>query len=306
MKAISLGLFLALPLACATPEEPSDEGSAGKNKPEEAARKDVDLTKRQCRGVHLVYTVPTAKAAYIEVTPEKTCAGTYFCALGFKTGYLGIQDLGDRKRLAIFTVWEPGYTGETLLQGPKEPGTQVVLVEKGENVFDGFWGGEDATGQSRLPFRWETGKPVRFFLEAKPIGGFTDFTARIFDPVLLKWKLIATFRTRTTAPGFEGLYSFIEDFRRNYDSARVIHRASYTNGWVMDLTGKWVPILEAKFTGDTTPSGNIDAGPLAGGFFLQTGGDTENKTTRLRLRMNFQLKDEKPESPESIAGLLRP
>jgi len=279
-----------------TPEE--------KAKAEEKARKDGDLVKRQCRTVHLAYDMPKAKAAYMEITPEKSSPGTYFCALAFDLGYVGLQDLGNNKRMAVFSVWQPGEP--SVLQGTPEPipeDKRVTLVEKSENVDDGHFGPDGSGGQARLIIPWEPGKPVRFFVQAKVDGQQTEFTARIFEPGLGKWELLATFRSHSNGIPLQGLYSFIEDFRRNFESAKVIHRATYDNGWLLDTDGNWQPILTARFTADKTPSNNIDAGLVPTGFFLQTGGATENKGVKLWQKMTREAKGERP---EELPGLLRP
>ena len=280
------------------------EPAAVETKAEEKARKDAELVKRQCRSVHLGYQAPKAKAAYIEVVPEKTADGTYFCALGFDMGYFGIQDLGDGKKIAIFSVWEPGDPFDFKAHPDQIPADKRVgMLEKGEGVIDGRFGGEGTGGQSKLPLPWETGKPVKFLVQAKAVGEFTEFTGHVYDPVGQKWRLMATFRTHSKGIPLQGLYSFVEDFRRDYDSADIVHRASYDNGWVLDLEGRWQPLLNATFSGDVTPSTNIDAGPVASGFFLQTGGDTKNNTTKLWQMMNREAKGERP---EGVAKLIRP
>ena len=271
---------------------------------EEKARNDAALVNRQCRSIHLGYQTPKAKAAYVEVTPEKSAAGTYFCALGFDMGYFGIQDLDDGKKIALFSVWEPGDAFDFKAHPDQVPeDKRVGLLEKGEGVIDGRFGGEGTGGQSKLPFEWKAGKPTGFFVQAKPLGEFTEFTGHIFDPTTNQWRLMATFRTHSKGIPLQGIYSFIEDFRRDHESAKIVHRASFDNGWVLDLDGKWQPMLSAKFTGDDTPSINIDAGPIPGGFFLKTGGDTENKTTKLWQQMTREAGGERPTGLEKLIRL---
>jgi hypothetical protein len=254
----------------------------------------VDLVKRQCRSVHLGYETPKSKAAYIEVIPQKSAPGTYFCALGFHMGYFGIQELADGKKIALFSIWEPeNAVGDE----------RVSLIEKGDAVLDQRFGGEGTGGQSRMEFPWETGKPVRFLAQAKPDGEFTEFSGHIHDPAQAKWRLMATFRTRSKGISLEGLYSFIEDFRRNYESAGIAREAVFQNGWVLGLDGKWLAMEKARFTGDVTPSTNIDAGAVPGGFFLKTGGDTAPKTTKLWETMTRTATSNRP---DGLENLLRP
>lgn len=44
----------------------------------------------------------------------------------------------------------------------------------------------------------------------------------------------------------------------------------------------WVPLDKARFTADANPVLNFDAGETVGCYFLATGGNIENKTTKLR------------------------
>ncbi len=259
-----------------------------------AAPDPAELVKRQCRSVHLGYETPRAHAAYLEVVPQKSAPGTYFCALGFHMGYFGIQELADGKKIALFSVWEPeNATGDE----------RVKLVEKGDAVVDKRFGGEGTGGQSRMDFPWEPGEIVRFFAQAKPDGDFTEFTGHIYDSAQAKWRLMATFRTRSKGHALEGLYSFIEDFRRNYESAGISRTATFQNGWILDLSGKWLPIEKARFTADVTPSTNIDAGPATGGFFLKTGGETKAETTKLWGKMKSSANGK---LPANLEKLLRP
>jgi len=304
MKVPLLLLLLCLfAVLHAEPAPPLDD-AAKRTQAEEKTKRNADLMNRQCRSIHLGYQTPKAKAAYLEVVPEKSTAGTYFCAMGFDMGYFGIQELGDGKKIAILSVWEPGDAFDFKAHPDQIPeDKRVGMLEKGEGVIDGRFGGEGTGGQSKLPFEWEVGKPTKFFVQAKPVGEFTEFTGHIFDPAQNKWRLMATFRTHSKGIPLQGLYSFVEDFRRNYESAKIVHRASYRNGWVLDLEGKWQPMLSAKFTGDVTPSVNIDAGPIPGGFFLQTGGDTAQNTTKLWSKMTREAKGD---PPVDLDKLLRP
>lgn len=67
----------------------------------------------------------------------------------------------------------------------------------------------------------------------------------------------------------------------------------FGNGWVRSTAGDWEPLGKARFTGDSNPATNVDAGPAGAGFFLATGGATENKTTKLRDLMTRAAGDAK-------------
>jgi hypothetical protein len=63
---------------------------------------------------------------------------------------------------------------------------------------------------------------------------------------------------------------------------------------VKSTTGEWASLAKARFTADANPVLNIDAGPAGSRFFLATGGDTENKTTKLKETI---ARDGKPGDP---------
>ena len=48
-----------------------------------------------------------------------------------------------------------------------------------------------------------------------------------------------------------------------------------------------MPLRKARFTADSNPVLNIDAGSVGGHYFLATGGAIENKTTKLRAIINL-------------------
>ena len=91
-----------------------------------------------------------------------------------------------------------------------------------------------------------------------------------------------TFSTITNGARLKGYYSFVEDFRRNKVSTTKERRASFGNGWVRSAKGDWLSLDKARFTADANPVVNIDGGAINGRYFLATGGDISNTTTKLR------------------------
>jgi len=61
-----------------------------------------------CRSVHLGYPMPEGNAFYNEITVRSSAKGTYFMVCGWNKGYFGIQEQGNGKKLAIFSVWDSG------------------------------------------------------------------------------------------------------------------------------------------------------------------------------------------------------
>ncbi len=248
-----------------------------------SAAPDLEMErKRQCRSVHLGYEMKEATALYNEVVVQKSAPGTYFCALGFNKGYFGLQELSNGKKLIIFSVWDNSHTDD---KHSVDESKRARVLEKGAGVRTGRFGGEGTGAQSFYDYDWKIGETVRFLVQAKQVedGGtkFTDFQGWFYDNKRKKWQLMTTLRTPTAGIKLRGGYSFVEDFKRDYKSAKISRRALFQNTWALLPEGKWQPLTKAKFTGDRNPSLSIDAGKEGDGFFLQTGGETTMKTSKL-------------------------
>lgn len=227
---------------------------------------------RAARSVHLVYPAPEAEAFYTELTVERSVPGSYFMACGFSHGYFGMQEQGKGRKVVLFSVWDP-TRGDDARNVPVEQ--RVEIVHQDRDVEVKRFGGEGTGGQCFFKYDWQVGQTCRFLVRAKVEGETTAYAGYFYLPQSKTWKHLVTFRTRTGGQRLRGLYSFIEDFRRDSKSATEIRRAMFGNGWV--LAGDWKPLLAARFTASnskTEARESIDAGVVDGNFYLQTGGDT--------------------------------
>ena len=253
-------------------------------------------TPRACRSVHLWYAAdPPARAAeadafYNEITVEKSAPGTYFMACGFKMGYFGIQQLANGKKVVLFSVWEPGR-GNDPSATPEQ--RRVKAVDVGNNVRVKRFGGEGTGGQSFYDYDWQVGQACRFAVFAKPDGERTQFAGYFYVAEEDRWQHLATFSTLANGHLLSGLYSFVEDFRRDGESATRSRRAQFGNGWVR-AGQQWLPLTGARFTADQTQTLNIDSGVADDRFFLATGGDVENSNTPLNQSAQLKPHDRKP------------
>ena len=253
-----------------------------------------------CRSVHFGYTAEAGTAFYVEATVRASAPGTYFCAVGFNSGYFGIQELGNGKKLAIFSVWDP-TAGDDPKTVPEEK--RVKTLHKGEGVRVGRFGGEGTGGQSFYDFDWKAGDTYRFLVTCEADGkDRVAFAGHLYLPAKKEWKHLVTFSTITDKKTLGGYYSFVEDFKRDKVSTTKTRTAEYGNAWVKAATGgEWKAVTEARFTADSNPVLNIDAGLTEAGdrFFLSTGGEIENKTVKLRDKVALP-KDAKPELPKDL------
>lgn len=245
-----------------------------------SATADETLKGIACRSVHLGYPGPDGIAFYTEMTVEKSADGTYFMAAGWSKGYFGIQELANGKKLVLFSVWDP-----TAGNDPKkvDETKRVKMLYKDDSVRVQRFGGEGTGGQSFFDYDWKISETYRFLVAAKPDGDArTAYSGYFFVPEKKEWKHLVTFSTITNGTLLKGYYSFVEDFRRNKVSTTKQRRANFGNGWVKTAKGNWSPLDKARFTADANPVLNIDAGATGGRYFLATGGDIGNETTKLR------------------------
>lgn len=229
---------------------------------------------RAARSVHLAYQAPEAVLFYNEVVVEQSQKGSYFSVCGFNHGYFGIQERNNDK-VVIFSVWDPGKQDNP---NAVEEERRVQMLHKDEAVYTGRFGGEGTGGQSFLTYDWKPGETYKFCVTASTSGNRTEYAAYFYINETSQWKHLVTFSTITNGDILKGYYSFIEDFRRDVKSTREMRRARFGNGWIKTAQGHWISLTKAKFTADGTPLMNIDAGAIEGGFFLQTGGETANRT----------------------------
>lgn len=253
---------------------------------------DEKLAGIACRSVHLSFPAPAGTAYYNEATIANSADGTYFAVCGFSKGYFGLQELANGKKLAIFSVWDP-TAGNDPKSVPEEK--RVKKLYQGEGVRVGRFGGEGTGGQSFYDFDWKIGETYRFLVTAEPeTKDRTTYTGYFYLNDAKEWKKLVSFSTETGGKLLGGYHSFVEDFRRNKVSSTKTRRAEYGNGWVKSNDGMWTPLTQATFTGDSNPATNIDAGPSKGRFFLATGGETKNDTTKLREKVTLEKAERKP------------
>lgn len=236
------------------------------------------------RSVHAWHPAPAAEWAYGEVSVERSVPGSYFCVIGFSCGYCGVQELVDGRKVAIFSVWDPGDPFDFGAR-PDEVDEKIRTknLYAGEGVKVERFGGEGTGGKSMMPFDWKVGETCRFAVHVRKDGDHrAAFTGYIYRNGA--WFRIATFSTLQTKgdPAIKGIYSFVEDFRRTDESVRQVRRASFLNFFSRQRGGEWAGIEAGRFTGDSNEAvTTVDAEVVENGFVLTTGGDTANAHIKL-------------------------
>jgi hypothetical protein len=230
---------------------------------------------KAARSVHLRYISHPATAFYAQVTVEKSVPGSYFQVCGFSHGYFGIQELTNGKKVGIFSVWDTAKGNDPKVVAEKD---RVQTLFTGDGVRTRRFGGEGTGEHSDFDFDWKVGDSYRLYLTSNISGSRTAYSAYIFRPQEKSWFHVATFQAPDGGEKLSGLYSFIEDFRRDTNSATQVRRAMYGHQWVMTDDAHWEPINQATFTASGAPTEakeTINAGVTNNEFFLQTGGDTK-------------------------------
>jgi hypothetical protein len=229
---------------------------------------------RAARSVHLSYPVADAELFYNEMIVEQSTGGSYFMACGWNTGYFGIQELADHHKIVLFSVWDPTKGDDPLAVQAEE---RVECLYQAPDVRVRRFGGEGTGGQCKGEFEWISGETNRFAVTATVESNRTEYSGYVWLRGEQKWKQLVTFRTRTGGRPLRGLYSFVEDFRRDTKSAQEVRRARFGNGWVKTTKGEWVPLAKARFTASNAAweaRETINAGRDGPWRFLATGGGT--------------------------------
>lgn len=241
---------------------------------------------RQARSVHLYYNhdSKSSQVFYIEGTVRKAYIGTYVCFIGFNAGYCGLQRLRNGEHRAIFSIWEPSDPFDfSANPDVVQEASRTRNLYYSEGVEVSRFGGEGTGGRSMMPLNWREGEKVRMAISCGKDGDHrTAYTCWIYADEFKAWFRMATFSSLVGEGKAEitNAYSFVEDFLRNVESRDHARVAEFSRLWAYD--GKqWHASSAARFSADSNALTNIDAGPAPAGFWMATGGKTENKTVKL-------------------------
>ena len=228
---------------------------------------------RAARSVHWGWPAPDAELFTTSMIVDQSVPGSYFMACGWNTGYFGIQELADKRKVIIFSVWDPSKGDDPNAVTPEQ---RVECLFNDPEMRIRRFGGEGTGGQCMGDFEWKLGETNRFLVRAKVEGEKTAYTGYVLQKG--NWRKLVTFRVRTGGQPLKGLYSFVEDFRRDHKSAQETRKARFGEGWVKTINGDWVTLARARFTAsnaDWEAHETINAGLDHDWFVLQTGGDTK-------------------------------
>ena len=82
----------------------------------------------------------------------RSCSSTYFCVVGWgPAGYSGIQEVGEDRRVAIFSMWNTGCGDH-----------RVELLRAGEGTVVDNFGGEGTGLKTMKDLDWQLGEKTTF------------------------------------------------------------------------------------------------------------------------------------------------
>ncbi|HUR37874.1 MAG TPA: DUF3472 domain-containing protein [Planctomycetota bacterium] len=246
-----------------------------------------DPAPRAARSVHLWWAAPEGTDFYNEARVQESVPGSYFMACGWNTGYFGIQELANKDKIVLFSVWDP-TKGDDAKAVPLEKRVEILYSDPDVNV--GRFGGEGTGAQAKYKSEWAIGERCRFLVRAEGEDQKTAYTGWFRRDGMKEWKKLATFRVTTGGKALKGYSSFVEDFRRDGKSPNERRCALFGSGWVRTLKQDWVPVNQCSFGADGTQLDNIDAAVSPEGFTLSTGGETK-QTRKLRSVLELSLPD---------------
>ncbi len=135
--------------------------------------------------------------------------------------------------------------------------------------MDSAWRTLTGRSESRCGFCW-----------VRVQGEKTEYAGYLADGPESTWRQLVAFRVRTGGQPLRGLYSFIEDFRRDTKSAQEARSADFGNGWVRSTDNIWTPLVKARFTAsgaEWEARDTINAQIQGQLFRLITGGTTRQQ-----------------------------
>ena len=246
---------------------------------------------RQARSVHLWWQgLPDdAVEASGSVTILQEQTNSYYMAIGFDGGYMGLQNV-QGLHVGIFSIWDPLSNAMDFSAKSEavkdEHRARVVYAAEGINVSR--FGGEGTGAKTMFGCNWKVGQKLRFRVTAEPEeGDRTLFTGYIGD-ASHEEKIAAISRPNHGRDArIKMIHSFVEDFWRNGHSKTIARKAEFSGFAAKRPNGESVAATGARFTGDRNTLMSVDCIPVSGGAILQTGGDTEN--THVPVNTSFSL-----------------
>ena len=124
------------------------------------ADKEIENAAKPATSCHLKYPIPdsvgldtaTDWELRCSVKVKSSCPATYFCVVGWgPAGYSGIQEVGEDRKVAIFSMWNTGCGDH-----------RVQLLRSGDGAVVDNFGGEGTGLKTMKDLDWDLGEKITF------------------------------------------------------------------------------------------------------------------------------------------------
>lgn len=245
---------------------------------------------RYAPSIHLNYRVPRADVYYNEITVTESAPGSFFMGIGYNQGYFGIQEHTAGRKWLIFSIWDDRSHDRNAQTEEKR--AQIVYMD--ENTRSQRFGNEGSGRQSFYDYDWKVGEKIKLMLKIEDKGERRHYSGYFYHNTLKKWILMTKYSSIAPQPFLTRFHSFVEDFRRNYDSFGRHRSLKIDQAWARDLEGKWHYVTDCTFTRDSNPNTNITAFTQENSFNFGTGGKVK-KETKPRTKLQRPVQRQAPQ-----------
>ncbi|EEI93766.1 hypothetical protein HMPREF0765_0619 [Sphingobacterium spiritivorum ATCC 33300] len=171
---------------------------------------------------------------------------TFYMAIGFYRGYLGMQTNSKTERRVLFSVWDSKDAEHDATTTQQD---YVSLVDRSEATTVNSFGGEGTGGQSYVKSaNWKTGETVAFLMNVLPQENNSVILSAWYKLASQqKWNYIASWRAPKENRYFNGFHSFLENY--GYPNGQFRREADYFNAWGKENeSGKWINFNKVRFS----------------------------------------------------------
>ena len=228
---------------------------------------------RYAPSIHLSYKLPNASVYYNEIEITNSAPGSFFMGIGFNQGYFGIQETNQGKKWFLFSIWDSKSHDKNSQLAEK----RVIAEHKAPKTRAQRFGHEGSGGQSFYDYDWKVGEKIKFVLKIEDHGERRHYKSYFYHNIEKRWVHMLTFSSIAPQKHLSRFHSFVEDFRRNYDSFNIHRGMKIHQAWAKGLDGKWHYAEQSRFTRDGNPHTNITAYTDENAFYFGTGGKVKKE-----------------------------
>lgn len=190
---------------------------------------------------------------------------TFWAAVQFNAGYLGMQVNGPTERRIIFSIWDD----------PDKDSNATLIAIGPDTVYFEF-GGEGTGINTHVEYMWPTGQPQNFLVTAQLTDSGTSSSYNAYYWLDNEWQFIARIKSPNNKDLILPYSSFLEDFGPD---TTQIRKGLYGCQFTMDSSqsNQWNEIIEAT-TAFTAGDAGCKQTVQGSNFAMQIDGNSTSKT----------------------------